>query len=292
MPLNNGRGYMPALGFGTLIPDAAVTKIAHLNSGAFSEAHPGNPLATGRSNAKRCQQLLGGTAMNCTDRDLLIDITDKLAARRDDQLVKEAQAGLPGAFAELYATYSPRLYKTILSITRNPEDAEDALQNTFLRVHFALHTFEGRSGIYSWLTRIAINSALMILRRRRTRPETLFDPHSDPREDTPCFEIKDSSPNPEQICDLRQRRIRVLHAIRNLDPRLQTPIRMQMTMGSSVKEIGCALNISQAAVKARLHRARRRLFVVGDVKRPELLHQSVDLTRFAEQTIMETSNRS
>ncbi len=231
--------------------------------------------------------------MNCTDQDLRIDSTDELPVRRDDQLVKAAQAGLPGAFAELYSTYSSRLYKTILAITRNPEDAEDALQEAFLRVHLGLHTFEGRSGIYSWLTRIAINSALMTLRRRRARPETLFDPHSDSREDTLCFEIKDSSHSPEQICDLRQRRGRVLHAIRNLDPGLQTPIRMRMTMGYSIKEIGRALNLSQAAVKARLHRARRRLCIAREVRRPEPSCQSADLTtlhrgqlsRFAKEMV-------
>ena len=160
-------------------------------------------------------------------------------------------------------------------------------------MHLGLHTFEGRSGIYSWLTRIAINSALMTLRRRRARPETLFDPHSDSREDTLCFEIKDSSHSPEQICDLRQRRGRVLHAIRNLDPGLQTPIRMRMTMGYSIKEIGRALNLSQAAVKARLHRARRRLCIAREVRRPEPSCQSADLTtlhrgqlsRFAKEMV-------
>ena len=197
--------------------------------------------------------------MNSIDRDLLFDCAETLAAQRDNQPLNVAHPELPGTFAELYAAYSPRLYKTIFAITRNSEDAEDALQDAFLRIHLRLQTFEGRSGVYSWLTRIAINSALMILRRRRARPETSFDPQPDHREDTPCFEIKDPSPNPEQICDWRQRRVRVLHLIRNLDPRLQTPIRMQITMDSSMKEIGCALNISQAAVKARLHRARHRL---------------------------------
>lgn len=209
----------------------------------------------------------GGTAMNCTDRDVLIDNTER-TARRIDQLVTAAQAGAPAAFAELHATYSPRLYKTILAITRNPEDAEDALQETFLRVHLGLHTFEGRSGIYSWLTRIAINSALMILRRQRARPETLFDPQPNSQTDSPCFEVKDSSPNPEQICDLRERSVRVLHAIRNLAPPLQVPIHMQITLGASMKEISRALNISEASAKTRLHRARRRLLAARDVKRP------------------------
>lgn len=213
--------------------------------------------------------------MNCMNQEV-IDDSKELVTRRDNQLVAAVQAGLPGAFAELHAMYSPRLYKTILTITRNPEDAEDALQDTFLRAHLSLHTFEGRSGIYSWLTRIAINSALMLLRRRRTRAETLVDPHPNYREDTPCFEIKDSSPNPEQIYDLRQRRVRMLHAIRSLKPELQAPIWMQMTLGSSMKEIGHVLNISDAAVKTRLHRARRRLLKAREAKP---WRQGVDLTK-------------
>jgi DNA-directed RNA polymerase specialized sigma24 family protein len=126
--------------------------------------------------------------MNSMDRDLLIDGRDELAARRDEQAAKATQAGLPGAFAELYAPYSPRLYKEILAITRDPGDAKDAQKDTFLRVHLRLRTFEGRSGICTLLTRITINSALMIL-RRRTRPETLFDPCSDSREEATCFEV-------------------------------------------------------------------------------------------------------
>ena len=120
----------------------------------------------------------------------------------------------------------------------------------------------------------------------------LFDPQPENVAETISFDVRDSAPNPEEVCDLHQQRVRVLHAIRNLDPPLQTPIRMQMTKGSSIREIGRALNISQAAVKARLHRARRRLFILRDVKRPEPARQSVDLTRFAMRTIIETSNRS
>lgn len=214
--------------------------------------------------------------MNRMDQKVRIDSSDELAARRDE-LLTAAPAVAPGAFAELYATYSRRLYKTILAITRNPEDAEDALQETFLRVHLRFATFEGRSSIYSWLTRIAINSTLTILRRRRARPETLFDPQPDPQADAPCFEIKDSSPNPEQICDLRQRKVRVLRAIRDLEPQFQAPLWMRITRGSSIEQIGRTLNISQATVKSRLYRARRRLFSAQDLKPPKPRSQSLDL---------------
>src|ERR1700739_1272659 len=148
---------------------------------------------------------LGGVPMNLIDRDLLIDNTDELDARRDDPLVRAVQAGVPEAFAQLYAIYSPRLYRTITAITKTPEDAQDALQETFLRAHLRVHAFEGRSSIYSWLSRIAINCALMILRKRRTRPEVLFDPQPNDRCETIFFEPKDPAPNPEEAYDLHQR---------------------------------------------------------------------------------------
>lgn len=185
---------------------------------------------------------------------------------RDNELISAARIGSPDAFEELYETYSRRLYKTIIAITKNPEDAEDALQDTFLRAYLGIGTFEGRSSIYSWLTRIGINSALMILRRRRNRPEVLFEAPTDGRGDGSWFEFRDSAPSPEEICDLRQQRTRILHAIGKLDTTLRTPIQIRVTQEWSVKQIGQALNISEVAVKTRLHRARRRLLTVRDVK--------------------------
>lgn len=190
----------------------------------------------------------------------------KLANTPGSEIIKAAQAGLPEAFAELHSVYSHRLYRTILTITKNPEDAEDALQDTFLRAYLALHTFEGRSNIYSWLTRIAINSALIILRKRRNHPEVLVDFLPDAQGNTAGFEIKDPTPNPEQACDLYGRRAKVLRKIRYLAPQLREPIRIQMTQGSSIKEIAQALNISTGAVKTRLHRARLQLSATWEVK--------------------------
>jgi RNA polymerase sigma-70 factor, ECF subfamily len=198
------------------------------------------------------------------------------AMPRNDELVTAAQGGSARAFAELHAIYSRRLFKTIIAITRNREDAEDALQDTFLRAHLALHTFEGRSNIYSWLTRIAINSALMMLRKRRARPEVLFDPHPDGGVEPVCFEVKDSAPDPEQIYQLRQLHSNMERAICNLHPQLRTPLQIQMTRGWSIKEIGAALSISEAAVKTRLHRARRRISAARDLKRTKAHRSTVE----------------
>jgi RNA polymerase sigma-70 factor (ECF subfamily) len=163
------------------------------------------------------------------------------------------------SLTELHAVYSSRLYRTILRITKNPDDAEDALQETFLRVHQAFYTFEGRSSVYSWMTRVAINCALTLLRRKRSRPETLFDPHPNDEGETISHAIEDPCPSPEEICDTRQRQFMVMRAIGTLCPNLREPIHLRVTQEASVKEISRALNISEASVKARLYRARLRL---------------------------------
>jgi len=184
------------------------------------------------------------------------------AIAHDSEIVSAARAGSFGAFGELHAIYSPRLYRTTLAITKNPEDAEDALQETFLRACLAINTFEGRSTIYSWLTRIAINSALAILRKRRVRAEICYDPLPEYSAEIAWPEIKDPTPNPEQLCDLRQRRVRLQNAIRKLDSGLREPVQMRVTKESSLREISQTLNISEGAVKARLYRARLQLSAV------------------------------
>lgn len=190
----------------------------------------------------------------------------QVLAAREVKTTTAPQTGSTMAFDELQREYSPRLFKTILRITKNWEDAEDALQDTFLRAYLSLHGFEGRSSVYSWLTRIAINSALMVLRRRRTRPEALLVCSFEEEEGYSPLEIKDSSWNPEQLCDLRQRRDHVLQAISKLESRLRAPIEAQLAGGYSVKEVVDILKISVAAAKARLYRARVRLLERASVR--------------------------
>lgn len=190
---------------------------------------------------------------------------------RDLALVAAAQSGSAAAFAELREVYSPRVYRTIFAITKNHEDAEDASQDAFLRAFLALKNFEGRANFYSWLTRIAINSALMLLRKRRSRPELSFANGSEHNEELQAFEFPDASPTPEQICEQRQRQIRLMRAIRKLEPRLRAVVEIQMRHDCSVRDIAEMLQISEAAVKSRLYRARARLTparVFGNVAFP------------------------
>ncbi len=198
--------------------------------------------------------------MMLTDEGVVIEVASRhIEPLRSKQLVAAARSGSAAAFAELREIYAQRVYRKLLIITKNREDAEDALQDTFLRAYTALHTFEERASFYTWITRIAINSALMILRRRRIRPEVSFDRPSESEEEIPGFEFKDTGPNPEHLCVHRQRYARTLRSIGKLQPRLRQVIEMKMRDNCSAREIAQALQISEAAVKSRLSRARARL---------------------------------
>jgi RNA polymerase sigma-70 factor (ECF subfamily) len=199
------------------------------------------------------------------------EVAIESASRRENSsryqhLVSSAQAGSSAAFVELRRIYSDRIYRSVLNITRNCEDAEDAAQEAFLRAYIALRSFEGRSSFYSWLTRIAINSALMVLRKRRARLEVSFDQANEMGDEKSVFEFKDAGPDPEYISARRQRYAHVLKAVGRLQPRLREVIEMRMNHDLSVKEIAQTLKISEAAVKSRLLRARVRLSAVCAIR--------------------------
>ncbi len=195
-------------------------------------------------------------------------INNKSASSRDLELVAAARAGSNYAFEELRSRYSSRLYRRIRTITRSHEDTEDALQETFLRAYLALDSFEGRSQFGSWLMRIAINSALMVLRRRRSRPEVSFEPPSESGEPAQTFDVQETALNPEQLYDLRERSDVAQRAIRSLDIKLRTPLTTWIERDCSVKEVARTLDLSLATVKARLYRARKQLVCSTAFKEP------------------------
>lgn len=205
--------------------------------------------------------------MNSNDR-----LTTKAqAVTRDEELVAAARRGSSAAFAQIERLYSRALYRSIVSITKNQEDAEDALQETFLRAYLALNSFEGRASLYSWLTRIAINSALMNIRKRRNRAEVFVNPPCEDQEDATPFEIKDAALNPEQVYDQHQRCVGMLRAVQSLDANLRGAIQIRMKHECSMKEIARTLDVTVATVKSRLHRARRRLAFAGAAQTSEAI---------------------
>ena len=187
------------------------------------------------------------------------DFASTNVAQRDIDLLTKARAGSNAAFEEIQRFYSPRLYRRIHSITRNREDAEDALQDTFLHAFAALNSFQGKSQFSSWLTRIAINAALMTIRRRRSRPEVSFEQQSESGQDIASFDVVDVALNPEQFCVRKQQYCSMLRAIERLDPKSRSVVAIRVSKGCSMKEAAQSLNVSLATVKSRIHRARKRL---------------------------------
>jgi RNA polymerase sigma-70 factor, ECF subfamily len=188
-----------------------------------------------------------------------IDASGDFITQRDQRLVCAAQSGCRKAFDELINLYSRRVHWTILDITKNAEDAEDAMQDTFLRAFVAIGRFEGRASFYSWLTRIAINSAFMVLRRRRNRREISLNSPPDWDGEVLPLEVKDSAADPEEVCFQQQRQAILDSAIHRLEPSLREAVRARVEEECSIKEIAKRCNISEAAAKSRLLRARKRL---------------------------------
>jgi RNA polymerase sigma-70 factor (ECF subfamily) len=120
-----------------------------------------------------------------------------------DEFVRLLQTGSSLAFERLHRLYSRRLFQQIIAVTRNEEDAEDALQDTFFQAFRAIRSFEERSHIATWLTRIAINAALMKVRKCRSRSEVPLEWPSESEEDSSILDLRDPSPNPEQIHEER-----------------------------------------------------------------------------------------
>lgn len=171
-------------------------------------------------------------------------------------LLAAAKRGQSAAFDALCQPYFRKLYQTAFRITRNREDAEDALQDAFLSAFIHLKKFDGRSSFATWLTRIAINSALMILRKRRSSLETAVVSGEDSGSEDLPLQIVDHAPNPEKRYAQFERE-RILHkAIRTLRPKLRRTVEFQHLQERSIRETAKAMSISLAATKGRLFHAK------------------------------------
>jgi len=171
-------------------------------------------------------------------------------------LLELAQTGSHPAFETLHRTYSRRLFKQILAITRHHEDAEDALQDALCKAYVALPLFERRCHIYSWLSKIAINCALMKVRKRRNCRELSLEGQDDADGLEVGFEVADPGWSPEELYGAKEAFRQVGDAISSLDPASQQMLRLRVKQGHSMEEIANALKMTESAVKARLRRAR------------------------------------
>jgi RNA polymerase sigma-70 factor, ECF subfamily len=177
----------------------------------------------------------------------------------DAVLVSTAKSGDGDAFAELSKRHYRKVFHETYRITRNREDAEDAFQDSLLRAFSHLNNFEERSSFSTWLTRIAINSALMILRKRRNCFEFSLDGTDDPSSNSERWEIRSLAEDPESSYVRREREALLREAIRRLPPRCREVVELWLAKEYSAREIAQALGISVPAVKSRLSRARLTL---------------------------------
>ena len=175
------------------------------------------------------------------------------------QLLKEAKRGHREAFAMLCEGLSPRLLNTALRITGNREDAEDALQDSLMNAFVHISNFQGNSAFSTWLTRIVMNSALMIRRKNRSAGQLLADDRGRSGEPALQIQIPDRAPNPEQ-CYIEHERKRILRrAIARLRPRMRAVVEIAQLQENPLRETAKILDISIAAAKGRFFHARAAL---------------------------------
>lgn len=164
----------------------------------------------------------------------------------DTALVAQAQDGDRKAFSELVLRHQKAVYRVCYRLLDNPEDAEDAAQDAFLRAYDRLHTFESRSSFKTWMTRLAVNVSLN-QRGRRKGFDPLFDGH------------KSNEPGPESEAVRAETVSEVREALKLLPENHRTAVTLHDLEGMEYREIADALEIPEGTVKGWVHRGRMRL---------------------------------
>ena len=175
------------------------------------------------------------------------------------KLVAEAKRGGKTELALLCDSSAPKILRVLYRFTKNREDAEDALQDSFVRALIHLKDFDDRSSFSTWLTRIAINSALMNRRKNRREREVYINDADLPGKDWLMSQIADHSPNPEQTYAKREEGLILKKAVHALRPRIRAAVEFRQLREFSMKETAEKLGISIAATKGRLFHARTAL---------------------------------
>ena len=174
-------------------------------------------------------------------------------------LLAKAREGDPTAFSELVNQYSRKIYRLAKNITQNDSEAEDVLQETFLKAFEHLGDFQGQSKFYTWIVRIAVNESLMKLRKRKSDRTVPLDEPIETGEDTVVREIAVWDENPEQQYSREEIGGILDEAIQSLKPAFRTVFVLRDIEELSTEDTAQALGISVPAVKSRLLRARLQL---------------------------------
>ena len=169
------------------------------------------------------------------------------------------QAGDMAEFARLVDAYSTQIYRLALKMLGDEQDAEDVLQNTFMKALQSIENFEGRSSVSTWLYRIAVNEALMMVRRQKPTIPVAMDYEDDDEELQHPVQFADWCCLPEKDLLSEESRRHLDKAIRQLPEKLQVVFLLRDIEGLSIRETSEALGLTETAVKTRLLRARLNL---------------------------------
>jgi RNA polymerase sigma-70 factor (ECF subfamily) len=182
-----------------------------------------------------------------------------LADADETTLVAQSREGDTAAFGELVRRYEGKIFRLAQHVTQNREDAEDVLQETFMKSYEHLDQFQGNSKFYTWIVRIAVNQALMKLRRRKTDKSVSLDETIDTGEDTMVREIAAWDEDPEQRFSRDELGGILDTAVQSLEPPYRSVFTLRDIDELSTEETAEALGLSVPAVKSRLLRARLQL---------------------------------
>ena len=190
----------------------------------------------------------------------VVKVRASFVTNDEPALLASAKAGDQSAFESLVMPHRDVLLRVTQRILHNREDAEDAVQSAFLDAFRNLSSFRGHSRFSSWLTRIAINSALMRLRVRRQKRETSLDEMAETTVPMSAgFQLAETRSNPEREYLSKERRAFLERGIGRLRPLYAEVLHLRSEQELSTKEISGLLDVPLGTVKARLHRARTQL---------------------------------
>ncbi len=182
-----------------------------------------------------------------------------LSGADESALVAQAREGEMQAFSELVRRYEGKIFRLAQHVTQNREDAEDVLQETFMKAYEHLDQFQGNSKFYTWIVRIAVNQALMKLRRRKTDRSVSLDESIDTGEDMVVREVAAWDESPEQLYSREELGSILDSAIQSLEPPYRSVFVLRDIDELSTEDTAEALGLSVPAVKSRLLRARLQL---------------------------------
>jgi RNA polymerase sigma-70 factor (ECF subfamily) len=183
----------------------------------------------------------------------------QMTAREESVFLAAAKRGDSAAFETLCKQAASSIFHVARRMMRNNEDAEDVLQESFQQAFVHLKSFNGDSRFSTWLTRIAINAALMKLRKKHRSRDVSFDESAETEESSSRIDIEDLGLNPEQLCAQEERQRILSEALNALTPGMRKAIELRELDERSTEETAQIMGISVSAVKARVFHGRRKL---------------------------------